>query len=696
MGTGASTEELSAPAREELAKLSEAMRKELEKEREEKDAEPEKQAAETEPTKEQQQRAYFEAHKELIEGSLKRAVNEVVRQEPKESEIHVVLCRAIGGGEEMKQFQDEAQESKTEVERLRAEVERLRAELDKKDVENQSELEKLRAEIEKLRSPDKAPPTMKTTRSQSVVEAVAHVEAEARREEAEYRCRFYFLDAVQLRDLEGKTLPFYQELRRTHPQLFVERTVTFMEALQGELVEEYSTGSHRWVKADNPDPDGVQLAAVRKHLLDHPQIRYFWYDAWCMPQGEKTATEKADFKRMLDQVNLLYLGTSVLVLVDLSYPSRFWTQFEVWLGQQQATTGGLRPAQGVEKRATFVTIYNGREETVRMLEAQWAAPTPAEAHAILSQPDVTVTNESDKTLQLEKLLKLQELVLRLNNGGGGAAAAAEGAAKEGEGGALRLVFGIERAVGPKPEGRTWRDEWVDAWMERGKLQGFEFTRPDFEAGGDTSIEQCIQNVKTPIQWQVDNGWAREQAEAYTVISVAIAAPLAAAVRDRSDRYAASTHVVCEALAEQARRLTEAAPPVYWNLTGTFGLATGDPAREALLRPGAAVGLGFVTNGLGAGSVANDDIFADEEGYRAYMNYGGNITYELIDSDVVCFRSAPTDADGYHSLVRGNDTGAHALPPMATVTLEKVEEAGEWEANGKRVRRRLFTVGVTYK
>ena len=247
MGTGASTEELSAPAREELAKLSEATRKELEKKSEEKVAELEKKS------------------------------------------------------------EEQAAENEKQA----------------------AELEKLRAEIEKLRSPDKAPPTMKTTRSQSVVEAVAHVEAEARREEAEYRCRFYFLDAVQLRDLEGKTLPFYQELRRTHPQLFVERTVTFMEALQGELVEEYSTGSHRWVKADNPDPDGVQLAAVRKYLVDHPKIRYFWYDAWCMPQGEKTATEKADFKRMLDQVNLLYLGTSVLVLVDLSYPSRFWTQFEV-------------------------------------------------------------------------------------------------------------------------------------------------------------------------------------------------------------------------------------------------------------------------------------------------------------------------------------------------------------------------------
>ena len=31
----------------------------------------------------------------------------------------------------------------------------------------------------------------------------------------------------------------------------------------------------------------------------------------------------ADFKRMISQVNLLYLGTSVLIPADLSYVSRF-------------------------------------------------------------------------------------------------------------------------------------------------------------------------------------------------------------------------------------------------------------------------------------------------------------------------------------------------------------------------------------
>ncbi len=40
----------------------------------------------------------------------------------------------------------------------------------------------------------------------------------------------------------------------------------------------------------------------------------------------------------------------------------------------------------------------------------WADKTPGEAYAVLSQPDVVVTNEGDKTTQLRKLEKLDQLV----------------------------------------------------------------------------------------------------------------------------------------------------------------------------------------------------------------------------------------------------------------------------------------------
>ena len=62
---------------------------------------------------------------------------------------------------------------------------------------------------------------------------------------------------------------------------------------------------------------------------------------------------------MLSEVNLLYLGTTVLILLDLSYVSRFWTQFESWLAMQYAMPDGLKPAIGTQnERHHIVCIQN--------------------------------------------------------------------------------------------------------------------------------------------------------------------------------------------------------------------------------------------------------------------------------------------------------------------------------------------------
>eukprot|EP00966_Prymnesium_polylepis_P176666 4090650-Prymnesium_polylepis.1 len=78
-----------------------------------------------------------------------------------------------------------------------------------------------------------------------------------------------------------------------------------------------------------------------------------------------------------------------------------------------------------------------------------------------------------------------------------------------------------------------------------------------------------------------------------------------------------------------------------------------------------------------------------------VSTGGEETYQLVDSDVVCFRSAPADADGYHSLIQLGGA-SYALPPLATVTLERVQQPDEWEVCGHRVRQRLLTVSATYR
>ena len=63
--------------------------------------------------------------------------------------------------------------------------------------------------------------------------------------------------------------------------------------------------------------------------------------------------------------------------------------------------------------------------------------------------------------------------------------------------------------------------------------------------------------------------------------------------------------------------------------------------------------------------------------------------------MVCLRSAAADADGYHSLVQ-TENSSYNMPPLATVTLESVQQPGEWEVLGHKVQRWLFTVSVTYK
>ena len=72
-------------------------------------------------------------------------------------------------------------------------------------------------------------------------------------------------------------------------------------------------------------PRREQFAAVKRYLEDNPHIERVWYDYWVMPQGKRTPAELERFKWRLRNVNLLYLGSSVLVLVDMSYLSRFWT-----------------------------------------------------------------------------------------------------------------------------------------------------------------------------------------------------------------------------------------------------------------------------------------------------------------------------------------------------------------------------------
>ena len=80
---------------------------------------------------------------------------------------------------------------------------------------------------------------------------------------------------------------------------------------------------------------------------------------------------------------------------------------------QTATSAGLKPAAEGESRVTIETILNANSILGASLRSMWESKTPDEAHNILAQADVTVTNQSDKDKQLPKLAKLNERVKEL-------------------------------------------------------------------------------------------------------------------------------------------------------------------------------------------------------------------------------------------------------------------------------------------
>ena len=57
------------------------------------------------------------------------------------------------------------------------------------------------------------------------------------------------------------------------------------------------------------------------------------------------------------------------------------------------------------------SILNANSMVVHSLQDMWRGKTPKDAIEALEMPDVTVTNQSDKVMQLKKLKELDERVM---------------------------------------------------------------------------------------------------------------------------------------------------------------------------------------------------------------------------------------------------------------------------------------------
>lgn len=168
-----------------------------------------------------------------------------------------------------------------------------------------------------------------------------------------------------------------------------------------------------------------------------------------------------------------------------------------------------------------------------------------------------------------------------------------------------------------------------------------------------------------------------------------------AVHERSAALAASTWAVCEALVQAAVRCRhQRQPPVYANLCGRGGLATDDAAWKALVDVSdASKLLTFTTGGIALATV---------ETAQLGVVWSGQPSTGAGAVGVVCFRAArdgrQSRSGNFRTLVAVG-SGRYALPPFARVTLEKVEEGGEWSlswaSDGQATKCRLYTVSVDW-
>jgi hypothetical protein len=247
-------------------------------------------------------------------------------------------------------------------------------------------------------------------------------------------------------------LPPMQELRKVgHLEKI---TIRLFDAFNGEgVINNILFVSHRWEEPCRPDFNGVQLEAIKAYLKRHHEIEWVWFDYSSMPQkiatDTRTLKEKAEFQLMREFIVDLCLTARVLILLDGSYASRFWTLMEAWCSMQTATRDGLRFASRdfdsisrtqeadstgsvaltrfrrvarrvalrvgsgvIWSRCTIKCIHNAAQETAsKYLVDLVSTKTPQEMHALLNEQDVKyVTDANDKKAMLPVIQNVKKHV----------------------------------------------------------------------------------------------------------------------------------------------------------------------------------------------------------------------------------------------------------------------------------------------
>jgi hypothetical protein len=186
-------------------------------------------------------------------------------------------------------------------------------------------------------------------------------------------CEFQFMRASVLLARDCKSAPKHKSVEED-PELYTMLYLKSTECCQHMFREKVLAVSHRWDRLEEPDPSGAQMKAIKRMLRANPQYEYVWLvrrralfvhspaaaipkgpfysdsirsqmheltmssrfgvplpgngcdpqDYSCAPQGERSPQEKEIFSLTLENMDFLFLGSSVLILLDMSYMSRFW------------------------------------------------------------------------------------------------------------------------------------------------------------------------------------------------------------------------------------------------------------------------------------------------------------------------------------------------------------------------------------
>jgi len=227
---------------------------------------------------------------------------------------------------------------------------------------------------------------------------------------------FFFVnaDCVRRHDPEQE-IPRCQDLDRSWLNLF--RVPRRDAHHAGRFASrEFLLVSHRWEHPQTPDPSGIQLRAIQAHLRKYPDVKWVWYDYWCLPQGaDLTGGESAFLASTAAQMPWLYLTVPVLIVYDLAYTSRFWTSLEAFLSMHQVTPYGLKTNLQRHEVVAVGVARHSENDHRQLLRNLWAVKPWAEVAALLQDSEFHVTVESDKAMQLRYVGKIVDKMSRRNS-----------------------------------------------------------------------------------------------------------------------------------------------------------------------------------------------------------------------------------------------------------------------------------------